>query len=43
MDRHSVDITFGNLFDRLYAEAANVAFFRREPGRNVIVSWQSEL
>jgi hemoglobin/transferrin/lactoferrin receptor protein len=34
-------VTVGNLANRLYAESANVNFFRPEPGRHVIVSWEA--
>jgi outer membrane receptor protein involved in Fe transport len=33
--------TVGNLTDRLYAEAANVSFFRPEPRRHLIVGWEA--
>lgn len=36
---HSLGIGVNNLANRLYAESANVSFFRPEPGRNVTVSW----
>jgi hypothetical protein len=33
-------IIVGNLTDRLYAEAANGSFFRPEPGRHLVLSWE---
>jgi hemoglobin/transferrin/lactoferrin receptor protein len=34
-------ITIGNLADRLYAETSNASFFRPEPGRHLILSWEA--
>jgi outer membrane receptor protein involved in Fe transport len=33
--------TVGNLTNRLYAETANASFFRPEPKRHLIVSWEA--
>jgi outer membrane receptor protein involved in Fe transport len=36
---HRLSLALTNLTNELYAETANVAFFRPEPKRNVTVSW----
>ena len=36
---HRLGITIDNLTDELYAEFANAGFFRPEPGRRVILTW----
>lgn len=36
---HTLDVVVNNLTNRLYAESANVSFFRPEPGRSVSVAW----
>jgi hemoglobin/transferrin/lactoferrin receptor protein len=38
---HSVTVAVNNLTNRLYAEFANVSFFRPEPKRTLAVSWTS--
>jgi hemoglobin/transferrin/lactoferrin receptor protein len=38
---HRVGLTLGNLTDRLYAETSNASFFRPEPGRHLILSWET--
>ncbi len=40
--RYSLTVGVENLTNRLYAEAPNVAFFRPEPRRNLILSVRSE-
>ena len=37
--RHELTAVLGNVTDALYAEFANVGFFRPEPGRNLTLSW----
>jgi len=39
---HRVNLAVENVTNTLYAEAPNVAFFRPEPRRNLIVSWVYE-
>jgi hemoglobin/transferrin/lactoferrin receptor protein len=34
-------VTVGNLTNRLYAETSNASFFRPEPGRHLILSWEA--
>lgn len=34
-------VTVGNLTNALYAEAGNVSFFRPEPKRHVVLSWEA--
>jgi outer membrane receptor protein involved in Fe transport len=36
---HTLTLALNNLTNRLYAESANVSFFRPEPGRNLSVTW----
>ncbi len=36
---HRLGVTVNNLTDELYAEFANAGFFRPEPGRSVILTW----
>ncbi|MGE0351594.1 MAG: TonB-dependent receptor plug domain-containing protein [Gemmatimonadales bacterium] len=38
---HAITVSVENLTDRLYAESANVSFFRPEPGRRLTVAWTS--
>ena len=37
---NSINVSLTNLTDELYAEVANAAFFRPEPGRNLTVTWE---
>jgi outer membrane receptor protein involved in Fe transport len=39
---HTLTLGIDNLTNTLYAEAPNVAFFRPEPRRNLVLSWRSE-
>jgi len=36
---HRIDLGVSNLANSLYAEFANVSFFRPEPGRRVFVTY----
>jgi hemoglobin/transferrin/lactoferrin receptor protein len=36
-----LSVTLGNLTNRLYAETSNSSFFRPEPGRHLLLSWEA--
>ena len=38
--RHTLALSVDNLTDELYAEFSNAAFFRPQPGRNVLFSYR---
>ncbi len=42
LPQKTVTISVNNVFDELYAETANMAFFRPEPGRNVTIAIGAE-